>query len=233
MNYKLNIADRDEDDVFRARLAPLASEVLPRQASRDPPRPEPVRPRNRRRLIAVAGVAGAAVALGAVSVYFEFPRQGWQDIAQAAARIDGAADHSPTATSLASAQSKEKFGIQDNARAALQDVPVSSQSLSSRSSPPSATEEMVGLLMRRGNTAIADGDIIAARMLYERAAALGSAAAATSVGKTYDIEFLLHAGARGIPPDQTSAVAWFRRAAALGDQEARAQLARIEGQGRP
>jgi hypothetical protein len=228
MNYKLNIADRDEDDVFRARLAPLASEVLPRQASRDPPRPEPVRPRNRRRLIAVAGVAGVAVALGAVSVYFEFPRQGWQDIAQAAARIDGPIDRSTPPTSPASAESKEKFGIQDNARAALQDAPVSSRSL-----PASATEEMVGLLMRRGNTAIADGDIIAARMLYERAAALGSAAAATSVGKTYDIEFLLHAGVRGIPPDQTSAVAWFRRAAALGDQEARAQLARIEGQGRP
>jgi hypothetical protein len=238
MNYKLNIADRDEDDAFRARLAPLASEVLPRQTFRDPPRPDAVRLRNRRRIIAVAGIAGAAVTLSGVSVYFEFPRLPWHDIAQAAARIDGPADRLPPPSSLASAQSKEKFGIQDNARAAIQDTPVASQSLSSqpqssRTSAPSATEEMVGLLMRRGNTAIADGDIIAARMLYERAAALGSAAAATSVGKTYDMEFLLHAGVRGIPADQTSAVAWFRRAAALGDQEARAQLARIEGQGRP
>jgi len=238
MNYKLNIADRDEDDAFRARLAPLASEVLPRQSSREPSRPDPSRPEvahphGRRRLIAAAGIAAAVVALTGAWLYFEFPRLTWQDNAHAAARIDGPADRLPPQSALASAETKEKFGIQDNARAALRDAPVSTQSLSSISSAPGATEDMVVLLMRRGNTAIADGDIIAARMLYERAAALGSAAAATSVGKTYDVEFLLHAGARGIPADQPSAIAWFRKAAALGDLEARAQLARIESQSRP
>ena len=238
MNYKLNIADRDEDEAFRARLAPLASEVLPRQSSRDPSRPEAVHPHGRRRLITAAGIAAAVVALTGAWLYFEFPRLTWQDNAHAAARIDGPADRLPPQSALASAESKEKFGLQDNARAALRDAPASTQSLSSqspssRSSAPGAIEDMVVLLMRRGNTAIADGDIIAARMLYERAAALGSAAAATSVGKTYDVEFLLHAGARGIPADQTSAVAWFRKAAALGDLEARAQLARIESQSRP
>jgi TPR repeat protein len=92
---------------------------------------------------------------------------------------------------------------------------------------------MIGLLFQRGSAALADGDIIAARMLFERAAALGSAAAATSVGKTYDVDFLSQAGARGIPGDLPSAVAWFRKAAALGDPEARARLVRIEGQNRP
>ena len=237
MNYKLNIADRDEDEAFRARLAPLASEVLPRQSSRDPSRPDPTRPEaahphGRRRLITAAGIAAAVVALTGAWLYFEFPRLTWQDNAHAAARIDGPADRLPPQSALASAETKEKFGLRDNARAALRDAPVSTQSLSSMASS-GATEDMVGLLMRRGNTAIADGDIIAARMLYERAAALGSAAAATSVGKTYDVEFLLHAGARGIPADQTLAVSWFRKAAALGDLEARAQLARIESQSRP
>ena len=168
MNYKLNIADRDEDEAFRARLAPLASEVLPRQSSRDPSRPEAVHPHGRRRLITAAGIAAAVVALTGAWLYFEFPRLTWQDNAHAAARIDGPADRLPPQSALASAESKEKFGLQDNARAALRDAPASTQSLSSqspssRSSAPGAIEDMVVLLMRRGNTAIADGDIIAAK----------------------------------------------------------------------
>jgi hypothetical protein len=167
-------------------------------------------------------------------LYFEFPWPDWHDNAQAAARSNAATEQLPPRSSLASAESTQKFGIQDNARAAMGAVPVSpSRSLSSPPPAPGNSEEMVGLLLRRGNNAIADGDIIAARMLYERAAALGSAVAATSVGKTYDTEFLLEAGARGIPADQKSAVAWFRKAAALGDQEAMARLARIENQSRP
>ena len=116
-------------------------------------------------------------------------------------------------------------------RAALRDAPASTQSLSSqspssRSSAPGAIEDMVVLLMRRGNTAIADGDIIAARMLYERAAALGSAAAATSVGKTYDVEFLLHAGARGIPADQPEMLF-------VDEAHARKKVRALLGTGRP
>ena len=72
----------------------------------------------------------------------------------------------------------------------------------------------------------------AARLLFERAAALGSATAATSAGKTYDSDFLLRSGARGIRADPTQAAAWFRRAVALGDPAARAPLTRIEAQSR-
>jgi TPR repeat protein len=99
--------------------------------------------------------------------------------------------------------------------------------------PLPANEEMIELLLRRGDAALADGDIIAARLLYERAAAMGSAKAATSAGKTYDVDFLAQSGARGIRPDQTAAATWFRKAAALGDPEARSLLARIEGRPQP
>ena len=57
--------------------------------------------------------------------------------------------------------------------------------------------------------------------------------AATAAGKTYDIDFLLQSGARGIRPDQSAAAVWFRKAAALGDPEARSRLARIEGRPAP
>jgi len=92
---------------------------------------------------------------------------------------------------------------------------------------------MIGLLLQRGDAAVSVGDIAAARLLYERAAALGSASAATAAGKTYDIEFLLRVGARGIRADQTAAESWFRKAAAGGDAEAVARLARIAGQNSP
>jgi TPR repeat protein len=92
---------------------------------------------------------------------------------------------------------------------------------------------MVGLLLQRAGLALSDGDIIGARLLFERAAAMGSASAATAAGKTYDIDFLLRNGAHGIQADQNSAAAWFRKGAALGDPEARTQLARLTAQKLP
>jgi TPR repeat protein len=92
---------------------------------------------------------------------------------------------------------------------------------------------MIRLLMQRGEAALAVGDIIAARLLFERAASLGSAAAATAAGKTYDLDFLLRAGARGIRANPPAAAAWYRKAAVLGDPEARDLLARIQPPTRP
>jgi hypothetical protein len=231
MNYKLNIADRDDDAAFRARLAPLASEVLPKPnltVNREMRGPARGRTRRQKRLIVAASIAAVLVALVAVCLYFEFPWPSWQDNARAAA-----ADASAPRTTIASAESKQKFGLQDNAGVATSGPASPAQSMASRSPPFNASDDMVVLLLQRGDTALAEGDIIAARMLYERAAALGSAAAATSAGKTYDGEFLSQAGVRGIQADQSSAMAWFRKAAALGDPEARARLAHIESRSRP
>ncbi len=91
--------------------------------------------------------------------------------------------------------------------------------------PPQA---MIGLLTQRGDAALAVGDIIAARLLYERAATLGSANAATAAGKTYDIDFLVRADTHGIRPDPVAAAAWYRKAIALGDPAARTLLTRVE-----
>ena len=83
------------------------------------------------------------------------------------------------------------------------------------------------LLLSRGNAMLALGDISAARLLYERATALGSAGAATRLGNTYDAGFLASIQARGIVADQAAAIAWYRKAAALGDTEAVLQLKRF------
>ena len=85
----------------------------------------------------------------------------------------------------------------------------------------------LGLLLSRGNAMLALGDISAARLLYERAAALGSARAATALGNTYDAAFLASIQAKGIVADQAAAIVWYRKAAALGDTEAVRQLKRL------
>jgi len=85
----------------------------------------------------------------------------------------------------------------------------------------------LGLLLSRGNAMLALGDISAARLLFERAAALGSAGAATALGNTYDAAFLASIQAKGIVADETAAIAWYRKAAALGDTGAVRQLNRL------
>jgi TPR repeat protein len=70
------------------------------------------------------------------------------------------------------------------------------------------------------------GDISAARLLYERAAAAGSGRAAVATGRTYDPAFLTAIGVQGMQADPAAAAAWYRRAAELGDPEGQEQLAR-------
>jgi TPR repeat protein len=93
-------------------------------------------------------------------------------------------------------------------------------------SPQYASSDLT-LLLSRGDAMLALGDISAARRLYERAAALGSARAATAVGKTYDPVFLASIRATGIAADRGAAAEWYRKGAALGDREGAAGLARL------
>jgi TPR repeat protein len=60
-----------------------------------------------------------------------------------------------------------------------------------------------------------------------RAAAEGSATAATGAGKTYDPVCLVEFGVRGLQPDPRVAADWYRKAIALGDTEAAALLQRL------
>ncbi len=74
---------------------------------------------------------------------------------------------------------------------------------------------------------LALGDISAARLLYERAASIGSARAATALGKTYDPAFLTSIQVSGLAPNRSAAVLWYRKGAEMGDAEAADRLARL------
>ncbi len=80
------------------------------------------------------------------------------------------------------------------------------------------------LLLRRGDAMLGLGDVAAARLLYERAAAAGEARGATGAGKTYDPKVLSLIRARGIQGDAAVAAAWYRKALDLGDASAATRL---------
>jgi hypothetical protein len=81
--------------------------------------------------------------------------------------------------------------------------------------------ETIVALIKRGDELLRIGDISAARLAYERAAAGGSARAMTALGITYDPSFFNNV--RGIRPDPAMAAEWYRKAAALGDTAAAPQ----------
>lgn len=82
--------------------------------------------------------------------------------------------------------------------------------------------------MRMGDTAMVRGDVMRARALYERAAAVhqGSAAASIASGKTYDPNVLSQLGVNSAGlADSGKAREWYERARSLGDPAADALIA--------
>jgi hypothetical protein len=191
VRYDPRSPDDLEDAAFRARLAPLAAEVLPPEMSAMDRGLAPS-PRSRVRGV-TAGMVATIVALGVAGVLF------------VGSQFDRVAPGAPNPPVTQGAREEPAQ------RVAVEPGP-----------------DMIRLLLHRGDAAVTDGDIAAARLLYERAAAMGSGAAATSLGKTYDAEFLVRWGARGIKADPTQAMAWYRKGTALGDAEAGTRLARLE-----
>ncbi|MGG5820781.1 hypothetical protein [Falsiroseomonas sp. HW251] len=85
---------------------------------------------------------------------------------------------------------------------------------------PRMAPAAVEALLRRGDRMLALGDVSAARLLYARAAAEGSGAAALALGRTHDPAELARLGVRGLRPDPEEAARWYRQAAELGEPAA-------------
>ena len=77
----------------------------------------------------------------------------------------------------------------------------------------------VKLLTDRGRQFFEVGDLIAARLLFLRAANAGDAAAAVAMGATYDPVVLADRGVRGVAPDLEKARSWYERAKEMGSPE--------------
>ena len=64
------------------------------------------------------------------------------------------------------------------------------------------------------------GDVLSARLFFERAGAAGSGQGAISAGRTYDPNYLATTEALGLKADAVRARAWYRTASVLGDRDA-------------
>jgi len=92
--------------------------------------------------------------------------------------------------------------------------------------PGNASAETT-VMLQRANQLFASGDIVSARQFYERAAVGGSAAALCGVGKSFDPLVLRNIGVLGLVGDATTAMAWYRKAAEAGSEEAATRLKRL------
>jgi len=85
---------------------------------------------------------------------------------------------------------------------------------------PQLSAADLAALLARGDMLFSKGDLVAARLFYERAADAGEGQAALRLGETFDPVFLDRARLRGARGDLSTARSWYRRASDLGVAEA-------------
>jgi hypothetical protein len=85
-------------------------------------------------------------------------------------------------------------------------------------------------LLRRGNQLAAKGDLLGARLLFQRAAEAGDSSAALAIAGTYDPFVLERLGERGLAPDVALARFWYEKARELGSKEAPQRLEMLTSQ---
>jgi len=85
--------------------------------------------------------------------------------------------------------------------------------------PEASMADLATLLLSRGDELLDTGDVVGARLLFERVAKGGSGRAAVAAGMTYDPRFLEQIGAHGITPNPATAATWYELAKALGESQ--------------
>jgi len=110
----------------------------------------------------------------------------------------------------------------------IADVPSAPGPAPTTDAAPPPDQTIIAALLHRGADILATGDVSGARLLFERAAGLGSGAAALALGRSYDPEVLSELGTIGLQADVAEAVRWYRIAAERGEAEAEGALVRLD-----
>jgi hypothetical protein len=84
--------------------------------------------------------------------------------------------------------------------------------------------EQIKILMKQGEQFFAAGDVVTARIAFQRAAEAGDAKAAIALGATYDPSVLAKLGVVGMNPDVAKARSWYEKAEKLGSPDAKRRL---------
>jgi pimeloyl-ACP methyl ester carboxylesterase len=93
--------------------------------------------------------------------------------------------------------------------------------------PPETPALVPGWLVGRGKALLQQGDVSAARLFFERAAAQGHAGAMRALAETFDPIELQKLRVVGIAGDPRRAIEWYRRAAAAGDGDSLPRVGRL------
>ncbi len=128
------------------------------------------------------------------------------------------------ADAAAEGERVEPGTTQSSAEAAsLSAAPSSAVTNSAPQISPEEEEEM----LERALGILQNGDIAAARLLFQRLADKGSARGALAMAKTYDPEVLSGMSVFGLVPDPKKAAEWYARAAEMGNEQAQERLATL------
>jgi hypothetical protein len=84
----------------------------------------------------------------------------------------------------------------------------------------SLDRDEIAMLYRRGEQLIQQGDIAAARLMFQRAAEVGDARSALALGASYDPDVLRKLGVLGVAANATLAREWYAKASSFGSSEA-------------
>ena len=87
----------------------------------------------------------------------------------------------------------------------------------------------IELLMKKGEQLLAAGDVVAARVAFQRAAEAGDGNAAVALGGTYDPTELAKRGVVGMSADVAKARSWYQKAEKFGSPAARGRLDVLAG----
>jgi TPR repeat protein len=98
------------------------------------------------------------------------------------------------------------------------------QEAPSKTSVRALGADEIKLLMKQGEQFAEVGDLVTARLLFQRAAEAGDATAATALGATYDPTVIERIGVVGISADVEKARFWYQKALNLGSSDAKRRL---------
>jgi hypothetical protein len=132
------------------------------------------------------------------------------------------AQPAPAARSAAPAPSPIQASVE--AKAVLPPSPAADPVAPARPPVRELDPESIKLLMQQGEQFVASGDLVAARLVYRRAAESGNAAAALALGATFDPVVLAKIGVKGMGADIEKARSWYEKAKEFGSPEAPRRL---------
>jgi hypothetical protein len=108
--------------------------------------------------------------------------------------------------------------------AMLQPVTPKAEAMSPREADRTLDPAEIELLMQQGEQFIAAGDLVTARIVFQRAAQAHDATAALALAATYDPIVLSKLGVVGMNADVEKARTWYQKAESLGSTDAARRL---------